>query len=401
MNMEMLNLKKNYLRRILDISLNNQNYSTIIFYASFSLDEIKPIIEELKDEYHIKNVIFMDFDYDKIKAFYDSNPSEKEMEMFIPKFLEPIGNVKCIYFQNTVTDFSDVYFSDYVIKYYRCLKESNKEVFNKMENLSGCDQTLTICPNREWAEGLFGSKEDLDNLWIKINRIFLNSSEEKREMENIINLMNELNRMNIRKLNFCTNLGTDFRISLNPHSIWCCTSYNYDGIFNFDNYPSYEIYTSPNCYSAEGKIVLSKKSRFYYDDMIENATFEFTRGRLINCKSNSKSFTAMLLNERNQMNRIGEIALVSQDSPLAQFNEFFDSVVLDENTGCHFALGNSIEECIGVDKKKIEEKGARYYRYNTSREHNDFVFGNDSVFVEAETKSKKKILLMENGKWKI
>ena len=213
--------------------------------------------------------------------------------------------------------------------------------------------------------------------------------------------MNELNRMNIRKLNFCTNLGTDFRISLNPHSIWCCTSYNYDGIFNFDNYPSYEIYTSPNCYSAEGKIVLSKKSRFYYDDMIENATFEFTRGRLINCKSNSKSFTAMLLNERNQMNRIGEIALVSQDSPLAQFNEFFDSVVLDENTGCHFALGNSIEECIGVDKKKIEEKGARYYRYNTSREHNDFVFGNDSVFVEAETKSKKKILLMENGKWKI
>ena len=58
MNMEMLNLKKNYLRRILDISLNNQNYSTIIFYASFSLDEIKPIIEELKDEYHIKNVIF-------------------------------------------------------------------------------------------------------------------------------------------------------------------------------------------------------------------------------------------------------------------------------------------------------------------------------------------------------
>lgn len=321
--------------------------------------------------------------------------------MFIPKFLEPIGNVKCIYFQNTVTDFSDVYFSDYVIKYYRCLKESNKEVFNKMENLSGCDQTLTICPNREWAEGLFGSKEDLDNLWIKINRIFLNSSEEKREMENRINLMNELNRMNIRKLNFCTNLGTDFRISLNPHSIWCCTSYNYDGIFNFDNYPSYEIYTSPNCYSAEGKIVLSKKSRFYYDDMIENATFEFTRGRLINCKSNSKSFTAMLLNERNQMNRIGEIALVSQDSPLAQFNEFFDSVVLDENTGCHFALGNSIEECIGVDKKKIEEKGARYYRYNTSREHNDFVFGNDSVFVEAETKSKKKILLMENGKWKI
>lgn len=213
--------------------------------------------------------------------------------------------------------------------------------------------------------------------------------------------MNELNKMNIRKLSFYTNLGTDFRISLNPDSIWCCSPCNYGGIYNFDNYPSYEIYTSPNCYSAQGKIVLSKKSRFYYDDMIENTIFEFNRGKLINCKSNSQSFDEILLNERNQMNRIGEIALVSQDSPLVQFNEFFDCVLLDENTGCHFALGNSINECIGVDKKKIEEKGARYYCYNVSRIHTDFVFGNDSVFVEAETKSKKKILLMENGKWKI
>lgn len=401
MNMEMLNLKKNYLRRILDISLNNQNYSTIIFYASFSLDEIKPIIEELKDEYHIKNVIFMDFDYDKIKAFYDSNPSEKEMEMFIPKFLEPIGNIKYIYFQNTVTDFSDNFASDNRIKYYRKLKEFNEEIFSKIYSLSEKDKTLTICPNKEWTEGLFGNKEKLDDLWIKINGVFLKPTEEKREIENRINLMNELTKMNIRKLNFCTNLGTDFRISLNPDSIWCCSPNNYEGIINFVNYPSYEIFTSPNCYSAEGIIVLSKKSRFYYDDMIENATLEFTRGRLIKCKSNSQSFDGILLNERNQMIRIGEIALVSQDSPLAVFNEFFDSVVLDENTGCHFALGNSIDACIGVNKEKLDEKGARYYCYNTSKRHNDFVFGNDSVYVEAETKSKKKILLMENGKWKI
>ncbi len=101
------------------------------------------------------------------------------------------------------------------------------------------------------------------------------------------------------------------------------------------------------------------------------------------------------------MNRIGEIALVSQVTPLAKSEDFYDSVMLDENSGCHFALGNSINERIGVEKEKLNEKGARYYKYNTSKYHTDLVFGDDSVSVEAETKCKKKVLLMEKGIWKI
>ena len=62
MNLETETLKKEYLRKILAASLNNRNYSTIVFHASFCLDEIKDIIEELKDEFHIDNVIFIDFD---------------------------------------------------------------------------------------------------------------------------------------------------------------------------------------------------------------------------------------------------------------------------------------------------------------------------------------------------
>ena len=60
MNLEMLKMKKNYLRRILEASLNNRDYSTVVFQASFCLDEIKNIIEEIKDEYHIDNVIFIE-----------------------------------------------------------------------------------------------------------------------------------------------------------------------------------------------------------------------------------------------------------------------------------------------------------------------------------------------------
>ena len=232
-----------------------------------------------------------------------------------------------------------------------------------------------------------------------MSKTILTPDEARREIEERMARKNELNRMGIRKLCFYTDLGTDFRIALNPHSIWICHPNEVNG--NFYNFPSYEIFTSPNCYSAEGKIVVAKKERFYFDITIENASLEFSKGRLISCKSNNETFDSIVLNKQNKMNRIGEIALVSQSSPLARTGEFYDSILLDENAGCHFALGDYIKDCVGVDKEKIKKKGARYYRYNTSDYHTDLVFGDDSISVEAETRAKKKILIMERGKWRI
>ena len=63
-------MKMNYLRKILNASLCNKNYSTVIFHASFCLDDMRDVIEELKDEYHIKNLIIIDFDNDKIQTFF-------------------------------------------------------------------------------------------------------------------------------------------------------------------------------------------------------------------------------------------------------------------------------------------------------------------------------------------
>ena len=74
---------------------------------------------------------------------------------------------------------------------------------------------------------------------------------------------------------------------------------------------------------------------------------------------------------------------------------------MDENTACHFALGDSIGDCIGISEVKLAAKGPRYYRYYTSDYHEDIVFGNDSIVVEAETKQKQKVLLIEKGEWKI
>ena len=125
-------MKMNYLRKILNASLCNKLYSTVVFHASFCLDDMKDIIEELKDEYHIKNLIIIDFDNDKVKTFFESEPTEDEIRRFIPRFKNIIGNMKIIYFNNPVTDLSNEYYSDYSAKYYGLLKQYNKEVFERI-----------------------------------------------------------------------------------------------------------------------------------------------------------------------------------------------------------------------------------------------------------------------------
>lgn len=115
-------IKKEYFRKVLAVSLSNRNYSTVVFRASFCLDDIKGIIEELKDEFHIDNVIFIDFDINRIKSFFNSQPTEKEIEKFIPKLSKPIGNMKVINFLNGRTNLSKNN-SDYSKIYYSLLND--------------------------------------------------------------------------------------------------------------------------------------------------------------------------------------------------------------------------------------------------------------------------------------
>ena len=96
MNYDIKKIKKDYLRKIFEISLKEDDYSTLLIKANFSLDDVRDILEELKDEFNIKNLSIFDMDFDKIISFFDKNPTREEVEKFIPKFQEPIGKVKTL-----------------------------------------------------------------------------------------------------------------------------------------------------------------------------------------------------------------------------------------------------------------------------------------------------------------
>ena len=76
-------------------------------------------------------------------------------------------------------------------------------------------------------------------------------------------------------------------------------------------------------------------------------------------------------------------------------------ILLDENTGCHFALGEAFEECTDLPSELIRKRGLRHYRFNTSNYHEDMVFGDESITVDAQTYGGQKVLIMEKGRWKL
>ena len=151
-------IKKNYLRKVMEISLQNDNYSTVVFYASYCLDDIKDIVEEIKDEFSIDNVIFVDFDLPKINSFYKTNPSEKEIDRFVPVLPKPVGKMKFIKFLNTKTEVSRDFCNDYIDQHCNYLELRNPELFEQIQDLKKTDMTLTVCPNKEWAKGLYGNE---------------------------------------------------------------------------------------------------------------------------------------------------------------------------------------------------------------------------------------------------
>lgn len=314
---------------------------------------------------------------------------------------------------------------DELIKFYYEKHRKKNPDFWQIVNANLHEALITIIPNDEWAKRLH-VKEFV--LWGMLNELVpsINSPEYKYELERIDEIKSKLQEMKIKNLCFYTDQGTDFRIGLSNHSRWISEPWIIDTkhknrMRRYHNFPSYEIYTSPDAFSAEGKIVITKPNNIA---KIEKATYQFEKGKVVRCETDNDNWVKKILDENNMLNRIGEIALVANNTPLnkidgAKNNESihnmyisknaknsllstgqFESIVFDENTGCHFALGKAYSEATDLGNI-VTDKMMRKNNFNVSSLHYDFVFGNDSVVVEAETQGNQKVLLMDKGIWKI
>ena len=89
--------------------------------------------------------------------------------------------------------------------------------------------------------------------------------------------------------------------------------------------------------------------------------------------------------------RLGEIALVKQSTPVAQQGIIFYTTVCDENASCHLALGAGFAPCGTED--------AHRRGINQSKIHVDFMFGSDDLCIWGQNEQKEWEEIFREGRW--
>ena len=266
--------------------------------------------------------------------------------------------------------------------------------------------TIIGASNKIWATKVFPDlpeDEAVEALWDAIfaaSRVTLDNDpiEEWKNHNKLLRAHADLlNNYNFKELHFKNSLGTDLVVGLVDNHIWAAGGEVAANGFYFNpNIPTEEAFTMPHKFMTQGKVVATKPLN-YNGKLIENFSIEFDQGKVVNFQA-EKEVEALesILNFDDNSRYIGEIALISHDSPISNTNILFYNTLYDENASCHMALGRAypmnIKNGIGADVKDLEPKG-----YNNSMVHVDFMFGSSDMEITGITQDGKKIKVFENG----
>ncbi|WDH76400.1 aminopeptidase [Exiguobacterium marinum] len=175
---------------------------------------------------------------------------------------------------------------------------------------------------------------------------------------------------------------------------------NADGIDFIANMPTEEVFTLADKDSVEGH-VSSTKPLSYSGNLIDEFTLWFEGGKVIKAEA-KKGQAALdeLLNMDEGARRIGEVALVPDDSPISNSGLLFYNTLFDENASCHLALGRAYSTCLeggpSMSQDELAENGA-----NDSMTHVDFMIGSAEMNIDGEQEDGTREAIMRDGNWVI
>ncbi|PAE29614.1 aminopeptidase [Paenibacillus sp. 7884-2] len=238
-----------------------------------------------------------------------------------------------------------------------------------------------------WKLTLKGSRADGENPikdWKSHNRAF----ESRKKI---------LNESQFEALHFTNSGGTDLLVGLpkNHHYIGGGVI-DENGIPFFPNIPTEEIFTAPHKNKVNGKLV-GTKPLIYGGSVIDEFYLIFKDGRITDYyAAKGQEVLQNIIETDEGSHYLGEIALVSNKSPLAQADTLFYNTLFDENTTCHIGIGNASPSNIqnGIDQSEEELKEAGL---NTSLLLVNVTFGTEDMKVVGIKEGGTEVLLMKDG----
>src|SRR6185295_5278754 len=186
---------------------------------------------------------------------------------------------------------------------------------------------------------------------------------------------------------------------LAPGHLWVSgRSTSLSGIPFAPNLPTEEVFTMPHKDRVDG-VVRSSKPLSYGGTLIENFTVRFEGGRVVQVTADRGEAVLRQLVETDPGSaRLGEVALVPHNSPVAQSGVLFYNTLFDENAASHVALGSAYKFTIAggdtMDDHTFEAAGG-----NRSAAHVDFMIGSGELDIDAIDESGRVEPLMRGGEW--
>ncbi len=287
-------------------------------------------------------------------------------------------------------------------------KNEVRNVVRKYIHKGELKWTGTVRPTYDWAKKLYPDLA-VEDAFIKLdNQIceMLRVDDEtdpvenwKVHCENLGKVSKKLNDYNFKSLHITTELGTDITMDLVKDHIW--TSAADMGSSKVSepyvaNMPTEEVFTDPDFRTVNG-IAVASFPLMVSGKLVTDFAITFKDGSAVDCTAKENvDFLKDALFRTETTRCLGEVALVSKNSPIKKMGQVFYNGLIDENAACHLAFGSSFPSNIkgGADMSKEELMA---HGVNVAPSHNDFMIGTEKTKIVGTTFDGKEVVIMEDG----
>ena len=193
--------------------------------------------------------------------------------------------------------------------------------------------------------------------------------------------------------------GTALTIGLPDGHCWVGgRSASASGIRFAPNLPTEEVFTMPHKDRVDGT-VRSTKPLSYGGTLIEGFSLTFAEGRVVDVAAEKGEAVLRRLVEMDAgAARLGELALVPHNSPVAQTGVLFYNTLFDENAASHVALGAAYKFTLRGGETMTDEEFERAGG-NRSATHVDFMIGSPELDVDGVLAGGGIEPVMRRGDW--
>lgn len=217
-------------------------------------------------------------------------------------------------------------------------------------------------------------------------------------MQDLIARSQYLNAKAYQALHF-RGSGTDLTVGLPQGHRWKgAQSTSETGITFTPNLPTEEIFTLPHRDRVDG-VVSASMPLSYGGALIEDFSLTFSDGRVTHLSARKgEAVLKNLVDTDEGAARLGEVALVPHNSPIAQRGMLFYNTLFDENAASHIALGRAYKFTMQNGSQMTDADFAAAGG-NRSLVHVDFMIGSAEMMVDGLTADGRAEAVMRDGNW--